>query len=170
MVITGGEPTLHEGLFRFAERLKARGIKVKLDTNGSNPAVLKDLAAAGLVDYIAMDMKGPVASYKRWCGVDADVPRIEESIDFLLAGAVDYEFRMTVVPFLHREEDVYEAAERIKTCRRFFIQEFRSDHTLNPAFAHIRPFTPHKMTRIREHVAAILRRSTGKPELENRER
>jgi pyruvate formate lyase activating enzyme len=169
IVITGGEPTIHKGLFYLAGQLKSMGMKIKLDTNGSNPSAVKGLVSEGLVDYIAMDMKGPVKKYRRWCGVDVDPQRIEESIDYILEGNVDYEFRMTVVPFLHREEDVYEAAERIGTAARFFIQEFRPAPTLDPSYAHIKPFLPAKMAHIRENVAQILRAARRESESGNLE-
>ena len=169
VVITGGEPTIHRGLADFITRLKKKGLKIKLDTNGSNPEVIRSLVKEGLVDYIAMDIKGPFGQYRRWCGVDVEQARIEASADFLLEGHVDYEFRMTVVPFLHREVDIYEAAERVRTARKLVIQEFKPVATLNPAFSHIRPFAPAKIGRIRERVAAILRASQSKGEQENSE-
>jgi pyruvate formate lyase activating enzyme len=169
VVITGGEPTIHKGLFHLMGEMKSRGMSIKLDTNGSNPQALKGLVSEGLVDYIAMDVKGPVEGYKRWCGVDTDTALIEESIDFILEGSVDYEFRMTVVPFLHREEDVYEAATRVKTARRFFIQGFRPAPTLNPAYAQVRSFPPAKIARIRENVADILRSARREAEFGNSE-
>ena len=156
VVITGGEPTVHEGLPQVVEMLKKRGLKVKLDTNGSNPEVIKGLVAGGLVDYIAMDVKGPLDAYERWCGVSVDIERIRESIALILEGRVDYEFRMTLVPFLHREEDALEVAEEIKGARRFFLQEFVPRDTLNPKYAHIGPFPSEKMKSMRERVAAIL--------------
>ncbi len=104
-MITGGEPTIHKGLPRVIETLREQGLKVKLDTNGSNPDVVKGLVADGLIDYIAMDVKGPLDAYERWCGTDVDTERIRESIAFILEGHVDYEFRMTLVPFLHHEQD-----------------------------------------------------------------
>jgi anaerobic ribonucleoside-triphosphate reductase activating protein len=82
VVVTGGEPTLQKGLPVFAERLKREGYKVKLDTNGSHPEVIKDLVSAGLIDCIAMDIKGPITGYDRWCGTTVDRDKIEESIDF----------------------------------------------------------------------------------------
>lgn len=165
VVITGGEPTIHEGLLPFAGELKNRGLVIKLDTNGSNPSVVKRMVGEGLVDYIAMDIKGPVERYGRWCGVETDTAAIEQSIDFILEGNVDYEFRMTAVPFLHREEDVYEAAERVSAAKRLFIQEFRPIGTLNPTFEQIRPFSPHKIARIRQNVAEILRSAQRGSEL-----
>ncbi len=167
IVITGGEPTIHSGLLPFVRRLKDAGMEIKLDTNGSNPSAVRDIVKEGLVDYIAMDMKGPVGEYRRWCGVEVSAADIEESIDFILEGNVDYEFRMTVVPFLHREEDVYRAAERVRAAKRFFIQEFKPTGTLNPAFSQIKPFSPGKTARIKENVAQILRSAGPAPELEN---
>jgi pyruvate formate lyase activating enzyme len=156
VVITGGEPTLQKGLPVFAERLKQEGFKVKLDTNGSHPEVVKVLVKAGLVDYIAMDIKGPTAAYDRWCGTTVDRDKIEESIDFIRSGAIDHEFRMTVVPFLHKEADVYEAASRAGGTKRFTVQDFVPRNTLNPAFANVRPFSPDRMMKIRQNVEGII--------------
>jgi pyruvate formate lyase activating enzyme len=157
VVITGGEPTLQKGLAAFVQRLKQEGFKVKLDTNGSKPEVVKELVNAGLIDYIAMDIKGPASGYDRWCGTTVNRDKIEESIDFLRGGLIEHEFRMTVVPFLHKEADVYEAVARIRTDKRFFVQDFVPRNTLNPAFAHIRPFSPDRMVKIRQKVEGIIK-------------
>jgi pyruvate formate lyase activating enzyme len=156
VVVTGGEPTIHKGLPGALEVLKGRGVHVKLDTNGSRPEVVKALVGAGLVDYIAMDMKGPLASYDRWCGCSVDKGKIRESIDFILEGRVDYEFRMTLVPFLHREQDALQAATELGPARRFFLQEFVPRETLNEKYASVQPFPPERMSAIREKVAGIL--------------
>jgi len=155
-VISGGEPTMHKGLFGAVETLKEQGFKVKLDTNGSRPEVIRSLVEAGLIDYIAMDVKGPLRAYERWCGCSVDRKKIRESIDFILEGRVDYEFRMTLVPFLHREEDACQAAREIKPARRFFLQQFVPRETLNEKFARIKPFSPERMKAVRETVAGIL--------------
>lgn len=156
VVITGGEPTLQKGLPEAVATLKKRGLKVKLDTNGSHPQVLKTLVENGMIDYVAMDVKGPIEDYDRWCGVPVEKESITESIDFLLEGRVDYEFRMTLVPFLHKEHDAYRAAEEIGPARRFFLQDFVPRDTLDPRYSAIRPFTPEKMKSIRESVRGIL--------------
>jgi pyruvate formate lyase activating enzyme len=156
VVVTGGEPTIHMNLFNVIWNIKKEGMLVKLDTNGSAPAAIKGLVSEGLVDYIAMDIKGPVDRYKRWCGVDVDTKKIKDSIQLILEGKVDYEFRMTVVPFLHKEEDVYEAAEYVKAAKRFYIQEFKPNNTLNPSFSDIKPFSGEKMQKIRQNVSEIL--------------
>ncbi len=157
VVITGGEPTLQPGLRPFAERLKRDGFKIKLDTNGSHPEIVKELVKSGLIDFIAMDIKGPTMVYERWCGTSVNRDKIEESIDYIMEGHVDHEFRMTVVPFLHKESDVYEAASRVKGARRFSVQAFVPRNTLNPAFAHARPFSPDRMMKIRQNVENMIR-------------
>jgi len=155
VVITGGEPTIHKELSDLIETFKSIGLAVKLDTNGSNPEMLRELAERNLIDYIAMDIKGPLTAYNRWCGVEVDIEKIKESIKFIIEGNIDYEFRMTVVPFFHKEKDVYETARYIKTAKRFYIQEFKPKNTINPSFMTITPFSPEKIKEIKENVAKL---------------
>lgn len=156
IVVSGGEPTINKDLFGLIGQLKSEGMHIKLDTNGSNPSMLKGLVNDGLIDYVAMDVKGPIDRYSRWCGIDVDTKQIRESIEFIMECGIDYEFRMTVVPFLHQEDDVYEVASFINDAKKFFIQEFRPDSTLNPAYGKIQPFSPDKMAKIRNNVAEIM--------------
>lgn len=100
--VTGGEPTLQKDLPMLLRKIKDLGFLVKLDTNGSRPAVLKAVAEAGLIDYVAMDIKNCPERYGETAGVpNMALSGIEESIRFLLAGHVDYEFRTTVADELH---------------------------------------------------------------------
>jgi pyruvate formate lyase activating enzyme len=163
VVVTGGEPTIHMGLFSALGYLKREGMKIKLDTNGSSPSVLRGLVNEGLVDYIAMDVKGPIGQYSRWCGVSVDRTKIEESIRFIMEGDLDYEFRMTVVPELHREEDVYQVAEYLRSAEKFYLQEFKPRQCLDPTYLNIRPLAHDVFERINHNVEQI--RATGiKPE------
>lgn len=155
-VITGGEPTIHKNLFELIGLLKTEGMSIKLDTNGSNPAMVKALVSDGLIDCIAMDVKGPLDGYSRWCGSKIDEDKIRESIEFIMGCGIDYYFRMTVVPYLHREEDVYTVAAELKGSKDLIIQTFRPDITLNSAYERIKPFSPDDMTRIKENVADIM--------------
>ena len=156
VVVTGGEPTIHLALPDTMKSLKDAGFHVKLDTNGSNPGMVRDLVEQGLVDYVAMDVKGPLSGYGRWCGVNVDVGKIRQTISFLMQGKVSYEFRMTVVPVLHKGEDVYRVAETLKAADLFIIQEFRPTNTLDPNFTAIRPYTPEKMDTLRRVVRSIM--------------
>jgi len=156
IVVTGGEPTIHKNLYRLMGLLKSEGMKVKLDTNGSNPALVRGLVSDGLVDYIAMDVKGPMDRYSRWCGINVDDRKVQESIEFIMSCGIDHCFRMTVVPFLHREEDVYMVARHVQGAKDFIIQAFKPDVTLNTAFSRIRPFSPDRMDRIKANVSDIM--------------
>lgn len=123
--ITGGEPLLHKDITDFIGKIKEMGYAVKLDTNGSFPDRLKALVNDGLIDYVAMDIKNSMEKYALTAGSDESIlPQIEESIDFLLSGKVDYEFRTTVVKEFHDINDIAAAAERIKGARRYFLQYF----------------------------------------------
>jgi pyruvate formate lyase activating enzyme len=156
VVITGGEPTIHKNLPGLVALLKTEGMSIKLDTNGSNPDIVKGLVNDGLIECIAMDVKGPLDRYSRWCGSEIDGEKIRESIDFIRGSGIDYYFRMTVVPFLHQEADVYTVAEELKGAKDLIVQTFRPDITLNPAYERIKPFSPDKMSRIKENVADIM--------------
>lgn len=105
--ITGGEPTLNPELPQLLARIKALGYAVKLDTNGSRPEVLRQLVTAGLVDYVAMDVKNGPEKYAQTAGVPClQMNSIEESLRFLISGRVPYELRTTLVQQLHDEESI----------------------------------------------------------------
>lgn len=135
--ISGGEPTLTPGLKELLQEIKAMGFATKLDTNGSRPKVLKELVAAGLVDYVAMDIKNSPAQYAATCGVaKVDLEAIEESITFLLSGAVDSEFRTTVVLPLHNDASIEEMGRWLhnlagkKAVKKLFLQPFADRDTV----------------------------------------
>ena len=126
VVVTGGEPTLQGDLSDFLGKVKALGYAVKLDTNGTSPEKLKFLVEQGLVDYVAMDVKNTAAKYPITAGCGAAVlAKVEESIDFLLTDAVDYEFRTTVTAELHTPQDIVSIANRIKGAKKYFLQNFK---------------------------------------------
>ena len=163
VVVTGGEPTIHMGLFNALGYLKREGMQVKLDTNGSSPSTLRGLVNEGLVDYIAMDVKGPLERYDKWCGVEVDKKKIEESIRFIMESTLPYEFRMTVVPSLHHEDDIYQTAEYLRASDKFFLQEFKPRKCIDPTYLNVRPFSRDVFERISRNVHRI--RVTGiKPE------
>lgn len=125
IVVTGGEPTINGDLIPFLSSLKDLGYLVKLDTNGYMPDVLKEAVEKNVVDYVAMDIKTSLDEYPNLCGVkNIDVSRIEESIQFLMSGKVDYEFRTTVVEPLHHKENFEKIGEITKGCLRYFLQSF----------------------------------------------
>lgn len=123
--VTGGEPTLQPDLKDFLKKIKDLGYSVKLDTNGYRPEVLKDVVNSGLVDYVAMDIKNSQAKYALTCGLDnLDITKINESVELLMSGAVDYEFRTTVVKELHTEDDIQDIVSWIQGAKKYFLQGF----------------------------------------------
>ncbi|MDN5347934.1 MAG: pyruvate formate lyase activating enzyme [Clostridia bacterium] len=123
--LTGGEPALDPELPAFVLKLKERGFKVKLDTNGTRPEVLSQLIDQDLLDYIAMDVKAPPDKYGMLAGVKVDLKAIRESIDIIRASEVAYEFRTTVVPGLLLEEDLLAIGRWLGGAKRYVLQQFR---------------------------------------------
>jgi pyruvate formate lyase activating enzyme len=119
--ITGGEPTIHKDLPRFIKKIRNLGFSVKLDTNGSNPEMIKKLIDSKLIDYIAMDIKGPL-----------QIPK--KSVELIKNSGIDYEFRTTVVPILHTKEDILEIARELSPAKKYFLQQFRPGKNLNQSF------------------------------------
>lgn len=125
VAITGGEPLMHKDLPLLIKRIHDTGYRVKLDTNGYHPKLLKEIIDSGLVEYVAMDIKNSPEKYALTCGVDkVDLDKIYESINTLKTGQIEYEFRTTVVDELHSEEDFYKIGEMIKGAKRYFLQRF----------------------------------------------
>lgn len=125
VAITGGEPLLNPDIADFIRKIRSMGYAVKLDTNGSFPERLKAIVGEGLVDYVAMDIKNRKEKYAETIGLkNLDLSKIEESVEFLKSGAVDYEFRTTVVEQFHTVEDIRAAAEWIGGAKRYFLQNF----------------------------------------------
>lgn len=129
--ITGGEPTLQPDLKEFLAKVKEIGLKVKLDTNGYRPEIVKEIISEGLVDYVAMDIKSCRTEYGTAAGrVDMDVSKIEESVFCLLEGKVEYEFRTTVVKELHTEETMKEIGKWIYGCRAYYLQSYEENENV----------------------------------------
>ena len=127
VAITGGEPTLMSGLADFMVEVRKLGYKIKLDTNGTRPEVIKDVVSSGLVDYVAMDIKNSREKYGFTVGFDEryDLSPIEQSIAFLMEGHVDFEFRTTVSQTFHTPEDIVNIAKWISGDEKFFLQQFK---------------------------------------------
>lgn len=125
VAITGGEPLMHSDLPELIKKITDIGYRVKLDTNGYHPELLKSILDSGLVEYVAMDIKNSPEKYALTCGLDkVDLGKIKQSISILMNGPADYEFRTTVVNELHDEEDFYKIGEMIKGAKRYFLQRF----------------------------------------------
>jgi pyruvate formate lyase activating enzyme len=153
--LTGGEATLHPWLPRLIRELKSDRrltptgdpLPVKLDTNGTRPEVLENLLEDGLLDYVAMDIKAPLnpERYSALTGVswgEEQIDRIKATIQILLAGKADYEFRTTFVPALLSEEEICEMARQIRGARRYTLQSFSPRGALDARLREAVPLEP----------------------------
>ena len=131
VAVTGGEPLLHKDMPDFLARVKELGYKIKLDTNGSNPDLLREIVEKKLVDRVAMDIKNAPEKYAETIGFEHfDLGPVEESKNFLLAGNMDYEFRTTVVRGIHTEESLIGAAKWIQGAGEYYLQQFKDSGNL----------------------------------------
>ena len=121
--ITGGEPTIQKDLKDFIKKVKSLGLKVKLDTNGSNPLVIKELLDENLIDYIAMDVKTVFSKYNLITNRNVDIDLLRSSIDLIKNSKIDYEFRTTVVKAFVSYEDLVFILDYLN-CKRFYLQKF----------------------------------------------
>ena len=157
ITICGGEPTVNKDLPDFIKKIKKLGYLVKLDTNGSNPKMLKDLIDKRLIDYVAMDIKLPKERYKEVLGKRINVKDIEKSIKILKEGKVDCEFRTTVVPTILTKEDILEIAKWIRGAKKYYLQNFRSEKTIDPKFEKIKPYPQEYLLEIQKTIAPFFK-------------
>ena len=126
VVISGGEPTIQKDLIPFTKKIKDMGFLVKLDTNGSNPEVLKNLINNNLVDYIAMDIKNvfkeynPIINFKQ-----INIDKIKESIDLIKTSNVNHEFRTTIMKNYHNIDKITEISEYLGKDQKYYLQNFQ---------------------------------------------
>ena len=152
VAFTGGEPLLRKDLPELLARVRDIGYKIKVDTNGDHPDLLKEIVQAGLADYIAMDVKNSPARYAETIGWETfDTAPIDESIQFLLSGQVRYEFRTTVVKQFHDEASFEAIAQWIDGADRYELQGFVDRDTV--PFAGLEACSREEM----EHFADIVR-------------
>lgn len=160
VVVCGGEPTLNKNLPLFIRKIKKNGYLVKLDTNGSNPKMLSELIKKGLIDYVAMDIKAPKKKYGKTVGLrhswtDRMMGRIERSVNILKnqKTGFDFEFRTTVVPGLHKKEDILEIAKWIKPAPKYFLQSFKAEKTIDSKFEKVKPYEREYLLEIQKAIS-----------------
>ena len=131
VAITGGEPLLQKGIKEFIKKIRDMGFMIKLDHNGTMPDLLKELIDEGLLDYVAVDVKNSPEKYALTVGLDKfDITPVKKTVDLLINGTVDYEFRTTVTDELFEEKDFLKIGEFIKGAKRYFIQQFKDSGNL----------------------------------------
>jgi len=153
VVICGGEPTVQRDLSSFIKKIKKMGYVVKLDTNGSNPKMLKNLINKKLIDYVAMDIKLPKEKYPEIFKRKVKIKDIEESVKILKDGKINYEFRTTVIPTVLKKEDVIKIAKWIKDAPKYYLQEFRPEKTIDPKFEKVKPYPEKYLLEIQKAIS-----------------
>lgn len=134
VVVTGGEPTIYPGLKSLLKKIKKIGYPVKLDTNGSNPSLIKNIIDEGLVDYIAMDIKTDPALYFFFVKYGCEPADILSSIKIIIDSGIDFEFRTTCVkPFISRPV-IEKISSIIKDAKLYVLQHFQNKNVLDPDF------------------------------------
>lgn len=140
VAITGGEPLIWPDIIDLLRKIKEIGFMVKLDTNGTFPERLREIIDEGLVDYVAIDIKNSPEKYAQTVGKDdALLDKLRESVNILMNGSIDYEFRTTVVDELHTAEDIKKIGEFIKGAKRWFLQNFVDSGDLISSGMHAAP-------------------------------
>lgn len=122
--ITGGEPTIQPDIVEFVRKIKNLGFKVKLDTNGARPDILRELFQKKLLDFVAMDIKSDLENYAKTTNSKLDIERIRLSVDLIRNSGIDYEFRTTAVPGLHKEEDFAKIGEWLEGSKKYVLQKY----------------------------------------------
>ncbi|MCR4429679.1 MAG: anaerobic ribonucleoside-triphosphate reductase activating protein [Tepidanaerobacteraceae bacterium] len=167
--ITGGEPTLWPDLKNFAAAIKALGFKVKLDTNGSRPGVLRDILEQGLADYVAMDVKAPIYRYSLFAPDEKDILNVQKSVDIIMlhgafGGKIDYEFRTTVHEKILELHDIEEIGRWLSGAKRYVLQGYKySPGVLDEDFCGTKPcgvtFLKEASAVVAKHFEEVLIRS-----------
>ena len=152
VVITGGEPTLHNDLPQFIGQIKDLGFSVKLDTNGTNPVMFQKLIDETLIDYVAMDIKAPIEKYSEVVCAQVNSDDILKSIEILKKSNIDYEFRTTVVKSQLSIDDFDNIGELIKGAKKYFLQRFLPTKTLNKFYINQTTYSDEEFITIIENL------------------
>lgn len=157
VVISGGEPTLHEDLLMFINKIKNIGYKVKLDTNGSSPDIIKQILQEEVCDYYAVDYKAPKDKYKDICGENANADDTLKTISILAESGIDFEVRTTVFPHLTKE-DLMNMATELPLLPRYVLNRYKKPALYMPQdkiLIEHRPYTQKELTKLAESIRAI---------------
>jgi pyruvate formate lyase activating enzyme len=153
VAISGGEPTLNKELPNFIKKIKKLGYLIELETNGTNPEMLKYLISKKLVDYVAMDIKHRLDDFKKYKEITGGVltkrmfENIKKSVRILISGKVDYELRTTIMKEFHKKADILAIGKEIRGAKIYYLQNYQKNRTISG-----KTFTPFEEKEIEEIV------------------
>jgi pyruvate formate lyase activating enzyme len=153
VAISGGEPTINKDLPDFIKKIKELGYLVELETNGTNPEMLKYLIDKKLIDYVATDVKHRLDDFEKNKEITGGVltkemfENIKKSIKILLSGKADYQLRTTIMKEFHKKEDILEICKEIQGAKIYYLQNYQKNHTVSG-----KTFTPFEEKEIEEIV------------------
>lgn len=145
LVISGGEPTIHPDLLDFIQKVKDLGFLVKLDTNGTNPDIIKQALKKNVVDYIAMDIKATPEKYNDITDTDVHYENIQKSKKLIQSSSIEYEFRTTVIKGFHTPKMLESIFKSCQNCKKYTIQNYRNGKTLNPVWRQYNGFSAEEL-------------------------
>ena len=154
--ISGGEPTLQPDIIDFIRKIKELDFLVKLDSNGSNPEVLKGLIELEVVDYLAMDVKAPLERYREVTKSRVDPNKIKQSVDLIMAAGLDYELRTTVVRSQLSPDDVLKIGRMISGAKLYVLQKFVGSKTLDPKFIRETTYSKEEFEKLKEALKSYV--------------
>ena len=157
VVISGGEPTIHPELIELIEEIKKLGYSIKLDTNGSNPEVLRKLINDRQIDYIAMDIKGPISEYAKISNSEINIKDIEESINLIKTSDIDYEFRTTICKELLSKDQVVEIGKYIDGAKRYALQAYNLKGKILDESKFFSCYTKKEMEELKELISPYIK-------------
>lgn len=152
VTITGGEPTIQKNLVPFVKKIRKMGFAVKLDTNGSQPRVIKTLLEEKMIDFIAMDIKGPLEKYASITGVQVAVENIMASVKIILKAKIPHEFRTTIVQSQLAPNDIFKIAALITGAEKYALQRFVPVKTLNKKFLQEKSYAEDELEKMKKRL------------------
>lgn len=157
VVITGGEPTLQKDLKDFIYEIKNLGFLVKLDSNGTNPNIVENFLNENLIDYIAMDIKSPLNKYEKITNTKINVENIQKSIDLILNGNIDYEFRTTVIKSQLNYNDFEEIGNLINGAKKYYLQKFIPSKILDENLMNEKTYSDEEFEKIKQILSKYIK-------------
>lgn len=158
VVITGGEPLIQNNIYHFISKIKKENFLVKIETNGSNPELLKKLTDEGLLDYIAMDIKAPPEKYEMVCGTRVKLEKILHSIKLIMNSSIPYEFITTYAKQFLTPDDIVSIARMIRGARMYIIQRMHTLKILNKSLIKPCRYEQNELDKLKKRICIYVKR------------